>query len=131
MDDSDCMTIGTRAGRLKAIFRLPSTIYGNTVQWPGSSKDTLAYVEWYTRFTPAADKYHKMYSLSIPPMRTDGTRQGAIIPLSQIRQACHLIPHFDHHLTIPRTWTTDTVLDSSTHFWLNNWSSLYAYQTLW
>ena len=123
--------LGTRAAHLKAVFRLPDTIDGNTVNWPGTSSGMLAYVEWYTKFTLSADKYHNMYTLALPPTRTDGTKQGAIISLSQIRQACHLIPHYDKHLVIPRTWTTDNVLDLSGHFWLNNWASLYAYQTLW
>ena len=125
------ITLGTRAGRIKVIFRLPIRVYGNTIQWPGQCNETLAYIEWYTKISPVADKHHKFYTLSVPPVRNDGTKLGSIIPLSQIRQACHLVPHFDKHLTLPRTWTSDTVLDLSTHFWLNNWASMYAYQTLW
>lgn len=106
-------------------------VHGNTVPWQGSAKETLAYIEWYTRFAPAADKHHNMYSVTVSPQRSDGTRQGAIVPLSQIRQSCHLIPHFDKVNSIPRSWTSETVLDLSSHFWLNNWASLYAYQTLW
>lgn len=72
-----------------------------------------------------------MYTLGIPPLRSDGSRQGKIISLSQIRQTCQLIPHYSTHRTVPRDWTSDNVLDLSTNFWLNNWASLYDYQTLW
>lgn len=124
------LIIGTRAARLKAIFSLPDKIHGNSTPW-SVSKDPIAYVEWYTRFSPSAHSDHKMYNLSIPPARQDGTRQGKIIPLSQIRQTCHLIPHYDAYHKVPTHWTADNVLDHSRSFWLNNWCSLYDYQTLW
>lgn len=119
---------GTRAGRIKAIFSLPDKIHGNSSHW---STDPLAYVEWYTKFSPSPPNDHKMYTLSVPPLRQDGTRPGKIIPLSQIRQSCQLIPHYDTYNTVPRHWTSENILDTCKIFWLNNWTSLYAYQTLW
>ena len=32
---------------------------------------------------------------------------------------------------IPDEWTTDPVLDVCPNFFVNNWASLYAYQSIW
>lgn len=123
--------VGTRAARLRAIFRFPEKIHGGAEEWTGT-RDPLAYVEWYSKFSPVPDKFHKMYSVSRLTARTDGTYPGKIIPLSQIRQCCQLTPHFGtDDDSIPKDWTSDTVLDLASQFWLNNWTSMYAYQTVW
>ena len=130
------MTKGTRAARVKVIFTLPKRFSASQgggptpIWWP---QEPLAYVEWYTRFTREADPTHLMYVLSKPAIRADGLPQGAVIPVSQIRQSCQLIPTIPHgpKSTVPDEWTTDTVLDVAMRFYLNNWASLYSYQTLW
>ena len=114
---------------MKVIFTLPKKLSGGAAApsfWP---REPLAYVEWYTRFLTKADDSHLMYTLRKAPARTDGLPQGKIVPLSRIRQSCHLAPWFPS--TVPDAWTTDTVLDLADKFHLNNWSGLYAYQTLW
>lgn len=66
---------------------------------------------------------------------TQGRQQGSIIPLSNIRQSCMLIPIFPK----PRTpeaknldnWTSDNVLDKATSFLINNFLDFYAFQTIW
>lgn len=59
----------------------------------------------------------------------DGTHSWSIIPLFNIRQSCMLMPHFGK--TKRSVWDTDkSVLDTCTHFRVNNWTSLYTYQTV-
>jgi hypothetical protein len=55
--------------------------------------------------------------------------QGAIIPLSRIRQSCMLFPVFPS--SVPTHWTPDNVLDKADTFYINNWLSKYSYQTIW
>ena len=127
---------GTRAARVKVVFKLPPTLPvsrgggGAPAWWP---QEPLAYVEWYARFSRAPDPTHLMYSVSKPPPRSDGMPQGKIIPLSQIRQSCQLIPTFPvgSQSIVPGDWTSDNVLDKANSFHVNNWGSMYAYQTVW
>jgi hypothetical protein len=113
------------------MFRLPETIKaGNAFEgkspatWP---KVPLAYIEWYAPLLPNPDKYHGMYTV-----RKQMTKepQYSIIPISNIRQSCMLIPNFGKSWP-KEEWTSDTVLDKANSFLLNNWQSLFAYQSLW
>ncbi|KAJ6605545.1 hypothetical protein DFH09DRAFT_897411 [Mycena vulgaris] len=71
-----------------------------------------------------------MYSISVPPRRANGIRPASIIPLTDIRQTCQLFPNFGR-ADVPPKWTTHTVLDECNNFFVNNWASLYAYQSIW
>ena len=86
-----------KIGRLKVIFTLPqhileghsgSTTVTNLPQIP------LGYVEWYSKLKPAGEKNHLMYKIAKPPPHADGSLPAAIIPLTDIRQSCQLIPKF-------------------------------------
>ncbi|KAJ7712192.1 hypothetical protein B0H14DRAFT_3099260 [Mycena olivaceomarginata] len=114
---------GTRAGRVKVLFQLPQKFDDNTpvpTNWPTSC---LAYVEWYSSFSPRHDDNHTMYSIStVPSLRANGFANASIVHLTDIRQTCQLCD---------RDWTTDTVLDQCTAFYLNNWGSMYAYKSIW
>ena len=128
---------GTRVGRIKIIFSLPKIIerpgYQESApkEWP---TQPLAYVEWYTRQGTLADKTHGMYKV-FPAYDSQGRQQGSIIPLSNIRQSCMLIPVFPK----PRTqkdqnlegWTPGNVLDKAKAFLINNFLDLYTFQTVW
>ncbi|KAH9916703.1 uncharacterized protein B0H18DRAFT_884624 [Fomitopsis serialis] len=127
---------GTRAGRVKVIFTLPrklSAVHGNGPApswWP---KGPLAYVEWYAPFSSAADPTHLMYTVRKSAPRADGLPHASIIPLEQITQSCQLLPSFPEgpNGVVPDNWTSDNVLDLARTFYLNNWASMYSYQTLW
>ncbi|KAH9914239.1 uncharacterized protein B0H18DRAFT_887376 [Fomitopsis serialis] len=130
-----CLT-GTRAGRVKVIFTLPrklSAIHGGGPApswWP---KGPLAYVEWYAPFSSAADPAHLMYTVRKSAPRADGLPHASIIPLEHITQSCQLVPSFPEgpNGVVPDNWTSDNVLDLARSFHLNNWASMYSYQTLW
>jgi hypothetical protein len=55
--------------------------------------------------------------------------QGIILPLSHIRQSCMLFPNFPS--SVPAHWTSDSILDHASSFYINNWLSKYSYQTIW
>ncbi|KAF7363254.1 hypothetical protein MVEN_00678500 [Mycena venus] len=121
---------GTRIGRVRVLFQLPTKLDDNTpapANWP---KACLAYVEWFSTFKPQHEDNHDMYMISTIPPRSNGIRHGAIIPLTDIRQTCQLFPKFGRDDVDP-SWTTDTVLEHCTSFYVNNWASLYAYQSIW
>ena len=112
--------------------RLPQIQGGQAAPawWPTGP---LAYVEWYTKFTPTADPAHLMYTVKKQPPAANGVLQGKIVPLSQIRQSCQLIPAFPRGVrgTVPMDWTSENVLDKAAKLHLNNMAGTYAYQTLW
>ncbi|KAH9911069.1 uncharacterized protein B0H18DRAFT_893607, partial [Fomitopsis serialis] len=135
---------GTRVGRLRVIFQLPKTIRDPTTnldmeapeEW--AQEGPLAYVEWYGKLGSTANPVHMMYDVNKLPLPSNGKPQGDVVPLSSIRQSCQLIPRFPGpsssdslKRSVPDDWKSDTVLDCASKFVLNNWSSKYAYQTIW
>ncbi|KIY65398.1 hypothetical protein CYLTODRAFT_379482, partial [Cylindrobasidium torrendii FP15055 ss-10] len=130
-DEADMVSLnGTRIGRVHLIFTLPRTMrIGSNdmplpVYWPNACP--LAYITWYTKPSQnaAAKASHNMVSVSKEMFQ--GAPRWSIIPLSNIRQSCMLVPDFKK--TNSRIWDTDKcVLDTCTHFYINNWLSLYSY----
>lgn len=123
---------GTKIGRVKVIFKLPETLeFPNGLQFPAPEhwpKGPLAYVEWYNLST-VPDPQTLFYTAQQPLENT----LGAIVHLSQIRQTCMLTPKFGHF-----SWTSLQGVDSENvldfpgrPYLLNNFSSLYAYQSIW
>ena len=124
-----------RIGQLKVIFTLPQQILegsSGSIRLTGLPQAPLGYVEWYSKLKPAAEKNHLMYKITRPPPHADGSVPGAVIPLTDIRQSCQLIPKFTQGGSLEEgKWRSETVLDQATTFYVNNWSGLYAYQTIW
>lgn len=135
-EEADTVEVtGTRVGQVKVIFTLPTTlVFPGSVrsapkEWP---TEPLAYVEWFTRFGPKADKNTGMYKVS-RAFDSQNRRLGAVIPLSSIRQACMLCPVYGSQKEKEwgqREWTPTNILNKATNFYLNNFHSKYAYQTL-
>ncbi|KAJ3512046.1 hypothetical protein NMY22_g15452 [Coprinellus aureogranulatus] len=116
---------GTRIARVKVIFNLPGFIElpgGRVPLPPNVPKGPFAYVEWFTRQAPQADHTHGMYRIM---KAYDGQHkpQGAVIPLSNIRQSCMLTPVFKD-ADEEQNWRADNVLDLADTFWVNNWAML-------
>jgi hypothetical protein len=119
---------GTRVGRVRVIFRLPTEIEGLPVpkRWP---KQPLAYIEWYAPLQkgPQNDQ-HLMYKVK----KGKPGEHGIIIPVTQIRQSCMLYPLFSaYSKKETASWTHKTVLDDCDTFLLNNWASKHCYHTIW
>ncbi|KAJ3730701.1 hypothetical protein C8R42DRAFT_568649 [Lentinula raphanica] len=126
---------GTRIGRVKVLFRLPSQLnligsHKSSVPswWPPS---VLAYIEWYSppSLSIIEQNSHNMTSVHKLPL-IEGVVPWSIIPLSNIRQSCMLMPRYDKNSSDSSNWTSSNVLDKATHFLVNNWSSIYTYKTL-
>ena len=117
---------GTRIARLRVIFALPRTVEGCDAPsyWP---TEPLAYVEWYSNTRPPPDKYHNFCSVSRPTKP-----KFEIIPISRIRQTCHLVPVYGKQ-DIPDKVNPANALDSDayTTFFINQWTDLFSYQTIW
>ncbi|KAI1790839.1 hypothetical protein LXA43DRAFT_890291 [Ganoderma leucocontextum] len=116
---------GYRVGRVRIIFKLPSTARENhmpNVVLPGH----LAYVEWYTAFTQP-DRVHKMYKVS-RCLNPQGERLAEVIEVRNIRRSCQLLPIFGH--VTPRDWTSSSVLDICKDYWINPFSDQHMYMTL-
>ncbi|EPS92600.1 hypothetical protein FOMPIDRAFT_1137569 [Fomitopsis schrenkii] len=135
-DDAEATGLqGTRIGRVKLIFKLPSTLNDPRTheQLPApenwATAGPLAYVEWYSKLNGSPDPTHMMYSVRKAPLRSNGLPVGEILPISMIRQSCQLVPTFPDR--VPDEWNTHNVLDKASRFVLNNSASKYAYQTLW
>ncbi|KAF9038795.1 hypothetical protein BDZ89DRAFT_945691 [Hymenopellis radicata] len=120
----------TRIGRIRVIFRIPASIamHGISVKTPNHwPRHALAYVEWYTKpvLSAKAARTHMIPSLSKSSL-------WSIIPLTNVRQSAHLSPDFskcsEDQWDIPVSQSS--VLDTCEHFLLNNWLSLYTYQTI-
>jgi hypothetical protein len=124
------MCTGMKVGRLRVIFTLPEILrnfHTAPTTWPS---EHLAYVEWY-KISDRPGTHHNMYIVSKPHPLPNNILPGDIIPLRAIRQSCQLIPLTGPNATWSRSWTTSNVLDECSSFLLNNWTSKYAYQTIW
>ncbi|KAH9923098.1 hypothetical protein B0H21DRAFT_701296, partial [Amylocystis lapponica] len=87
----------------------------------------LAYVEWFTAFT-APDPNTGLYKISRSVRAHDGARLASIIEIRSIRRSCHLYPDFGP--SVPGDWTSSTVLDRSSAFWVSPFSDRNAYMTI-
>ncbi|KAI0750184.1 hypothetical protein C8Q80DRAFT_1102266, partial [Daedaleopsis nitida] len=116
---------GLRVARVRAIFNMPAEY--NPIALGVSHP--LAYVEWFTRFH-SVDEPTGMYVISHSTRQQ--RRQTAIIPVTEIIRTVHLIPYAGRG--IERTWTSSTVLDRCTKFYVNPYLRhhdfvLFRYQT--
>lgn len=63
-----------------------------------------------------------------------GRPRGAIIPLTNIRQSCMLIPVFPKPGTQAanslHSWNPDNALNQGTTYVLNNYLNMYSFQTI-
>ncbi|PPQ73776.1 hypothetical protein CVT26_011510, partial [Gymnopilus dilepis] len=124
---------GTKVGRVKVIFKLPNTL--DTPLGPRPLPSTwpqgpLAYIEWYSPLPRNAEARHgTMYRIKRQSGNQQNRRPGSIVPLGNIRQSCMLFPAFPRE-GVPSDWTSQNVLDLADAFYVNKWSSKYAYHTI-
>ncbi|KAJ8453591.1 hypothetical protein ONZ45_g19653 [Pleurotus djamor] len=124
---------GTKIGRVKVIFKIPDTIsmggrvFDRPPVWPS---EPLAYVEWYERSSSPHSR-SLFYTVRQPQELKEV--KASVVYLSQIRQSCMLTPRFgDPSWKDLSKVTTNNVLDFlGRPYYLNNFSSMYAYQSLW
>ena len=88
----------------------------------------LAYVEWYTAFTQP-DPVHGLYRVSWS-RDTHRALRASIVEVRHFRRSCHLLPIAPSSGMVPREWTSSSVLDQCEHFWVNRYSDIHMYMTM-
>ncbi|KAJ3728243.1 hypothetical protein C8R42DRAFT_571535 [Lentinula raphanica] len=97
LDDEGSIKDVVKATPLKGgRFDTVVVLTGDSAETTSFSASVLAYVEWYSppSQTPLEQKSHNMATVHKLPL-VDGIIPWSIIPLSNIRQSCMLIPRQD------------------------------------
>ena len=118
---------GYRIGRIRVIFSLPESSLVSLLPNVNEVPKHLVYVEWYTAFTEDPDPDTLLYKIS-PMKDRDGGRICSIIPLANIRRSVQLLPKFG--AVAPQGWTSGTVLDSASVFFVNSFTDLHLYRIM-
>ncbi|KAG2029856.1 hypothetical protein BDR03DRAFT_975485 [Suillus americanus] len=116
---------GYRVAQVRIVFTLTSQATAALFHTPENLPTHFAYVEWFTPFgQPEAN--HGLYKIS--HLVRNGERLASIIDISDIRRSVHLIPKFGP--VAPREWTSSTVLELCSTFFINSFSDRHAYLTI-
>ncbi|KAI0737930.1 hypothetical protein C8Q80DRAFT_1222642 [Daedaleopsis nitida] len=83
----------------------------------------LAYVKWFTRLNTSHPD-HGLYRIS--RSLRGSARLASIIPIEQLERSCHLYPDFGP--VAPREWTSSTVLEDCSHFYVNAFADRNMYK---
>ena len=113
-------TFRFRVARVRVIFKLPTELLHRF-----GSPPLLAFVELFTDINTVRSDPARQYRVSKKFLR-DGSRDTAVVPITDIMRSCHLSPIWDMDL---RT-VHDNVLDSFDHFRLNDTLDPHSYLTL-
>ncbi|KAJ7916444.1 hypothetical protein B0H13DRAFT_2231653 [Mycena leptocephala] len=117
---------GYRVAQIRVVFSFkPKHIQG--LFSPGLFPQWyLAYVEWFSAFSPRPEANHLMYKIN--HSLKNGDRIGSVIPVANIRRSVHLLPKFGP--VAPPEWTPSNVLDRSPFFFVNSLSDRHIYASL-
>jgi len=103
---------GLRLAQVRVIFTLPPQL--------GRYDQPLAYIKWFTPLN-TMDELTGMYIVSRSTRHH--RRNAAIVPVEQIARSCHLMAKYSGSIT-EKGWTSDTVLELATQFYVNTYSSI-------
>ncbi|KAF5388369.1 hypothetical protein D9615_000743 [Tricholomella constricta] len=114
---------GCRVAQVRIIFTLPPAslplLFPSKIFPPRH----LAYVEWFTNFTPYPDPNFKMYK--VKRAFADGERIASVVPVSIIQRSVHLLPKWG--AAVPPSWTSQTVLDACPSFFVNSFKDSHTH----
>ncbi|KAG1721919.1 hypothetical protein EDB19DRAFT_1646112, partial [Suillus lakei] len=114
-----------RVAQVRVVFKLISLAATALFRTPAKSPTHLAYVEWFMPFgQPEAN--HGLYKIS--RFICNGECLASIIDVSDIHRSVHLIPKFGP--IAPREWTSSTILELCSTFFVNLFSDRHAYLTI-
>ncbi|PIL28797.1 hypothetical protein GSI_08841 [Ganoderma sinense ZZ0214-1] len=109
---------GVCAARIRVIFHLPSHL--------GYTPHALLYVQWFRPFR-GPEQHSGLYTTS--HSTSNKARRHSIVSASTLLRSCHLIPKYGPDDVDP-DWTTDTVLDAPTDFFLNTYIDFAMFHEL-
>ncbi|KAG8724348.1 hypothetical protein FRC09_019797 [Ceratobasidium sp. 395] len=110
-----------RAGRVRAIFRLPERLH---YMYSGE----LVYLELFTTFNANPLPSHLLHATS--HAKSDRRRQCIVVPIEDVVLGCHLAPNFRR---INRNIQLDSNIDllsDTRHFFFNHYYNLYTFQLI-
>jgi hypothetical protein len=115
-------TVAYRVAQIRTVFSVNKAAQAILFQ-TRPPPDYLAYVEWFTPFQCEPESRSGMYRVARSYL--DNFRLVEIIPLTSIVQSIHLIPLPGE--TIPRNWTSNSVIEESHNFIVNTFSDRHTY----
>lgn len=118
---------GYRIGRVRIVFSLPEHSLRILFLTGKEIPRHLVYVEWYMPFSKDPDPSTLMFKVS-PLKDRAGGRTCSIIPLANIRRSAHLIPKFG--AAAPQEWTSSTVLNLASVFYVNSFTDMNMYRIM-
>ncbi|KAI0038919.1 hypothetical protein FA95DRAFT_1659085, partial [Auriscalpium vulgare] len=127
-EGQETRVLGYRIAQVRAVFSL--SVKARAAAFPANYNGPthLAYVEWFTPFSAAAEPDHLMYKIA--RAYKAGTRQRVfdIIPVHNIRRSVHLFPVFGS--VAPRGWTSANVLECCERFYVSSFLDRHNYITV-
>ncbi|KAI0632388.1 hypothetical protein C8Q77DRAFT_1197709 [Trametes polyzona] len=116
----------TRVVQVRVVFTLPDPSLDRL--FPTLSPEQrpprhLAYVEWFSKFTANPDRHSKMYKVTRSVQ--NGQRVASIIPVRLIERSIHLTPKWPGE--VPRHWTSESVLEECSSFYVNPFKDGHTY----
>lgn len=124
--DYNCISTGYQVVQIRMIFSLSKTalerLFPPHIQCPTH----MAYVEWFTPFKSTPESHHLMYKVSRDVR--DGHRVASIVNVQDIRRSVLLCPKFGP--VVPPGWTSESVLERCTNFFVNSHTDRHTFITL-
>ncbi|THU77482.1 hypothetical protein K435DRAFT_832430 [Dendrothele bispora CBS 962.96] len=119
------ITQDLRVGQVRMVFMLSETdmrrlFHKVPVQ---DQPHHLAYVDWFTPFG-SKDPNHGLYKISF--CNVQGGRLSSVVDIRRLIRSVHLFPKFGR--VAERAWTSSTVLESCTTFFVNTDSDRHMYR---
>ena len=123
-DGSVLIATGYWIGCVRVIFGLSESSLASLLPNVNEVLKHLIYVKWYTAFTEDPDLDTLLFKIS-PMKDRDGERVCSIIPLANIQRSVQLLPKFG--AVMPQGWTSGTMLDLASVFFVNSFTDLHLY----
>ena len=93
---------------------------------PNAMPKHFTYVKWFSQFTCSPDNNHGMYKIT--HSLKDGECLASVIPVNDIVRSVVLFPKFGS--VAPCKWSTSTVLEECTTFYVNPFTDRHSYLNL-
>ncbi|KAI0039433.1 hypothetical protein FA95DRAFT_1504177 [Auriscalpium vulgare] len=127
-EGQDTRVLGYRVAQVRVVFSLASKARAAAFPANYVGPMHLAYLEWFTPFTAAAEPDHLMYKISRAYRAGARRRAFAVVPVDDIRRSVHLFPVFGK--VAPRHWTSANVLDRCEKFYVSSFLDRHTYITV-